>query len=410
MGHLFTERVKFGAAFPKTGVLKQSGGRGNSRLPLIPFLFVFGILALFPVPAADLQNVQVWVAPVEGGSGEEQEYFYTNMRMELVGGGYSLAASRENSDFYMNIRVAREEEGDGPANYVNLALYDSRTDNEIITLSWDYNTLDDMDIWNLYLVFQTMANAPIAKSVVVPDGSSSAESSPVSIPALWHSNWLWVGAAGGADYFFSDRPHLDVRLTVGLDFLDFMGLGAGLGYQANFPLFVDPSRDRYYREIEQSLILPLRLRLLLNTDNLVIEPNGGVQFQFRFPGSYSKEMDHRTRKESLALLPAILGGVDLKTKLGRGALGFGARIIYDIETAAVGLGFSLEYQFGFFPKKPKTPKTPAPVPIPVSQPVEEEALWEANPEETGVEDINEDIGAEETDIQEEDLPEDPAKS
>jgi hypothetical protein len=370
-------------------------GVRNLKVPL--FLLFCGVFSLFSVLAEDLPNVSVWVSPVEGGSDEEKQYFYDNMRMELVGGGYSLAESRENSDFYMNIRVVQGEEDGAPVNYVNLSLHDSRTEKEIVNLSWDYNTLNDMDIWNLYLVFQTMANAPIAKSVVVPEGEAPPPAElPPPPPNPWHNKWLWIGAVGEVDYFFSDRPHLDVRLTAGVDFLSFMGFSTGLGYQANFPLFVDRDKEEYYHEIEQSLILPIKLKLLIKTRALVVEPNAGVQFQFRFPGSYSKRLDHQTQEDSLALLPAILGGVDFKTKLGRGSLGFGTRVIYDLETRAFGFGFSLGYQFGFFPKKPQTPKTPEPgpdpglVPVPVPeplapQPVQEE-IPEAGPEETGAQD------------------------
>jgi hypothetical protein len=360
-------------------------GVKNLKAPL--FLLFCGIFSLFSVVAEDLPNVSVWVPPVEGGSDEEKQYFYDNMRMELVGGGYVLAESRENSDFYMNIRVAHGEESDAPGNYVNLSLHDSRTEKEIITLSWDYNTLDDMDIWNLYLVFQTMANAPIAKSVVVPEEEAPPPAEPPSPPPpAWYDKWLWIGAAGGADYFFSDRPHLDARLTAGVDFLSFMGLGIGLGYQANFPLFIDRDKKEYYHEIEQSLILPVKLRFLIKTESLIVEPNGGVQFQLRFPGSYSGELDHQTQEDSLILLPAILGGLDFRAKLGPGSLGFGPRMIYDLETKGFGFGFTLEYQFGFLPKKPKTPKTPKPEPnVAPLQPAQEENLEETTTQETGME-------------------------
>jgi hypothetical protein len=305
-----------------------------------PFLLFLGIFSLFSALAEDFRDVYVWVSLVEGGSDVENQYFYDNIRMELVGGGYSLAETRENSDFFMNIRVTRKEIDDTSVNTVNLSLYDSRTENEVITLSWDYDALEDMDIWNLYLVFKAMASAPISKSMVVLPSSISS----------WYDKWLWIGVAGGADYFFSSHPHLDARLTVGVDFLSFMGLGIDLGYQANFPIYIDSARERCYREIEQSLILPIGIRFLIKTDNLVVEPNGGSQFQLRFPDSYSEGLDHQTNKDSLFLIPAIFGGLDFRTKLGIGSLGFGTRMIYDLETMTFGAGFTLKYQFGFFSK------------------------------------------------------------
>jgi hypothetical protein len=374
-------------------------GVKNLKGPLL--LFFYAVFSLFPARAENLRNVYVWVAPVEGGSDREKQYFYDNMRMELVGGGYSLAESRENSDFYMNIQAAQENRDNGPVNYVILALYDSRTEKEIITLSWDYNTLEDMDIWNLYLVFQTMANAPIAKSVVVPgeEGASPA-GLPGSALAAWYSKWLWIGAAGGADYFL-DHPHLDARLTIGVDFFSFMGLHTGLGYQAHFPLSIDTAEDRHSYEIEQSLILPIKLKFLIKTESLLVEPNGGIQFQLHFPDSYSRELEHRTREDSLFFLPAVFGGLDFRAKLGIGALEFGPRMIYDFETGAFGFGFTLGYQFGFLPKKPKAPKP---------MPVREENLEETGGEENLEEIPTAEAGLEEAGAPEENLPESPANS
>jgi hypothetical protein len=228
-----------------------------------------------------------------------------------------------------------------------------------------------------------MANAPIAKSMVVPEGEI-----PESSPGAWYSKWLWIGAAGGGDYF-PDRPHLDVRLTAGVDFFSFMGLDTGLGYQANFPLSINAANDRYWyrHKTEQSLILPIKLKFLIKTESLLVEPNGGIQFQLRFPGSYAEELDHRTREDSLILLPAILWGLDFRAELGPGALGFGPRMIYDLESRGFGFGFSMGYQFGLFPKKPKAPK---PVQVESTESLEEtdaqeEALVETAMPETGLE-------------------------
>jgi hypothetical protein len=374
-------REKAGAGlFFQEPLPRPSGSWGKFLLLLLCVLF-----SPLPAMAEDLRNVYIWVHPVEGGSEREKQYFYNNIQMEMEGSGYKLAESRENSDFYMNIQVVHEEKDGAPPNYVNLTLYDSRTEKIITTLSWDYNTLEDMDIWTPYLVFQSMANAPIAKLVVIPEG----ELPPPPEEPAWYSKWLWIGAAGGADYF-SNRPHLDARLTLGVDLFSFMGLDTGLGYQADFPLFVDTAKDEYYHEIEQSLILPIKLRFLIKTENLLVEPNGGINFQFRFPGSYSGKLEHRTPEDSLVLFPAVFGGLDFRAKLGPGALVFGPRLTYDFEAEAFGFGFTLGYQFGLFPKKSKAPK-----PEPASL-IQEESLGETGGEEVSEETLAPEGGPEET--------------
>jgi hypothetical protein len=331
------------------------------------FFIILGVFSFFPLFAQTPRNVHVWVAPIEGGSDEEKEYFYENMRMELVGGGYALAESLEDSDFYMNTQVVHEEEEGEPINYLKLSLYESRNREEIITLSWDYNNLEDMDIWNLYLIFQTMANAPISKSLA----GSGEEAAPAPSNG-WQHKWLWVGVSGGAGYFFSDNPFAEARLTFGFDFLKFMGVSTGLGYHTNFPLFVE-TEDRYYHELEQSLVLPLKLRFLLDAGGFLIEPNAGVQFAMHLPGSFAKGLSHKSSEDSTILYPMIIGGVDLRLKLWQGALELGTRVISDLETSSVGLGFTLGYQFGFLPKRPKAQ--------PAALPVREENVEDDQPEE-----------------------------
>jgi hypothetical protein len=114
-----------------------------------------------------IPEVKVHVVPIQNATPEEEAYFMNNFRMEVVGFGYALVETRQESDYYMTLNVNRYEAdpeyGEEASNELVLTLFNSRTEREIIALSWGYITLDDMNVWNPYLVFQAMANTPIVK-------------------------------------------------------------------------------------------------------------------------------------------------------------------------------------------------------------------------------------------------------
>jgi hypothetical protein len=57
--------------------------------------------------------------------------------------------------------------GGGGGNVLNIALMNTRNGREIVGLNWTYTELSEMNTWNLYLINQAMANAPIVK--LLPD-------------------------------------------------------------------------------------------------------------------------------------------------------------------------------------------------------------------------------------------------
>jgi hypothetical protein len=136
-----------------------------------------------------IPQIKVYVAPLEGGTAEEKQYFKENFEMELIGAAYAVAETREESDFYMTLSVAplENEGGEGPPKGLDLNLFDTRTGRTIITLNWAYTELSDMTNWNLWLIYQAMANAPVVKVL------NSAELT--GVPA---GDWQRGRAAGDA--------------------------------------------------------------------------------------------------------------------------------------------------------------------------------------------------------------------
>jgi hypothetical protein len=314
---------------------------------------VFAVL-LGNAAVISAQNVKVYVSPVRGGSAEDKAYFSANIRAELIGAAFAVVETREESDFYMNLVVSRDPEARNRF-MVNLTLFDTAANREIITLGKDYGTLDDMNDWNLYLIYQAMANAPIAKSIAGREGAAraaapgvaeSAAATTAAVPPWW-DKWLWVGTDVNLFYQYpDDGPGLMGQVTVEVDFFRYAGFSTGFGYRAVFPLIIDNARRQYYHGIINYFYVPLMLKLLFGGANYVVMPCAGVELSLGPLGILSNQT------MSFGKI-SLLGGVDFRIPVWRGALELGGRLIYDINRKSIGFGFVTGCQFGFFRKKPR---------------------------------------------------------
>jgi hypothetical protein len=140
-------------------------------------------------------EVKVCVIPPENGTAEEKEFFKTNFEMELMGAAYDPVPTVEESDFYMTLAITRWE-GEDPANELLLTLFTTLTGREIVTLSWGYNDVTDMYAWNLYMIYQAMANAPIVK--ILPDAT---------LTGVAEGFWGFFGGGSQADADKEKEPH-----------------------------------------------------------------------------------------------------------------------------------------------------------------------------------------------------------
>jgi hypothetical protein len=111
----------------------------------------------------------VYVYPTKGGSSEDRAYFNFNMQEEIKGAGYTLtnllyreeAAAKENSDYYIALILDYDEVY--KEHTLTADLYDTRTGNHILSSIYGYKNVEDMDQWNLTIIYSLMANAPLIK-------------------------------------------------------------------------------------------------------------------------------------------------------------------------------------------------------------------------------------------------------
>jgi hypothetical protein len=312
--------------------------------------------------------VRIYIAPMESGSPEEQQYFMDNMKMEFVGAAYEVVDTLENSDYNVILSVSQQEpnpelesaggEGEAPAegetpgspgNTITLALSDTKTDRELISLSWDYKQLSDMDMWNLYLITQAMSNAPITK---IPAGAALAVSEAKSDSDL-QNKLLWLGVETFLGYAYpADGPYISGALTLEYDFLPFMGVSTGFGYQALFPVLIDPNNRTYYHTVQHNFFIPVLFRFLLSAKNYLVIPYIGAEFNFGTLGLLPKPA---SGTDEIRYIPAITGGVVFRLTVGPGALDIGGGGIYDFAINALGIEVTIGYKFGLFTRTKKEP-------------------------------------------------------
>ncbi|GHV80000.1 hypothetical protein AGMMS49944_17910 [Spirochaetia bacterium] len=241
-----------------------------------------------------IANVKVWVAPVEGGTEEEREYFDFNMPEEVKGSGYQLAESVEDSDFYILFSLEHDEEyGD---EMITAELYTTKTGALIISNTMGYAAVEDMTDWNLTMIYQLMANAPLHKYI------NTIEQEVRIIPPKpilgFPEYWLYVGLRGG----YSIRRYL-YMLDEGQIRKDPWGHSFEAGIQVSFQplrflaiqaefLFTNDSVPLQYGATSESgffgvddayqsysLTIPLTIKGTFHLyDRLVLNPFSGVYF------------------------------------------------------------------------------------------------------------------------------------
>jgi hypothetical protein len=300
---------------------------------------------------------------MESGSPEEQEYFITNIKMEFAGASYKVVDVLEDSDYNVILSVSQQESipesasGEGetpqteeetppapPVNTVSLSLFDTKTKREVITLSWDYRQLSEMDMWNLYLITQAMSNAPIVK---MPAGAilASSEAKPNSD---LQNKLFWAGLEFSPGYAHpGDGPYISGILSMEYDFLPFMGASVGFGYQALSPMIIDRDNNSFYHTLQHNFFLPVLLKFFLNVGSYLVVPYIGAEFNFGNLGIVPND-PLVEGGDQIRFIPAVVGGADFRLPAGPGAIDIGGRGIYDFAINAWAIEFAFGYKFGFY--------------------------------------------------------------
>ena len=261
--------------------LYQAPGARKKALALL--LLFFCALSLSALTHPD---VSIYVPPVTGnGIGpEDNPYFYNQLIAELVGWGYNVAVTGDDTDYTLNGKVAYYNDGqDTDVDFYafQLELYDNKNEAALVEFGFLYNSLDDVDILVTSLLY-TILN-------VIPEDPVDADLAPVPVITddAWRNNWLYAGGS----LFWTPRIYIgDERsdylsnfgagIFMELQFLNFMSLGLGAELAFDVVAVTDDPHDHYRNLL---LEVPLMMKFVFKPGrHFLLEPYGGILFNIPF--------------------------------------------------------------------------------------------------------------------------------
>ena len=302
------------------------------------FILVIFLFAAISSYTQMRDDITIYIPQPTGGTYEQQEYFFENFVMETEGAGYAVTNLSAGSDYTLNLNIKPNliTYTDGtteqapwyePQFVLAITLLETESRVDIVYFEFPFTTLPEMYDYNLYLIYQAMANVPLTKltSIYIPDDDR------------WRNKWLYLRVSldynvpvytPDEDFYKRSNPpgepisqpipHLypmapGATLGLELQFLNFMSAEAALaillgnvtGLQSNHDIIAT---------------FDLSLRFVIKPGiHFMIEPFIGVSFPMALVGS---NMSHF----------GILGGVEVGIKAGdMGALFFNVRGEYDLD-------------------------------------------------------------------------------
>jgi hypothetical protein len=159
---------------------------------------IFGLVLLataVTVFAQTRDDIKIYIAPVVAQDPAQARYFQENFAIETVGAGYVLAENANQADYTLNLEVkphmiqyddgTQERATEEDMLYLlEIHLLRNQDRKEIVSFDYAFNTLEEMYEYNLYLLYQTMANVPLTKL------GGAAE-----VTDHWRNKWLYIRAS-----------------------------------------------------------------------------------------------------------------------------------------------------------------------------------------------------------------------
>jgi hypothetical protein len=277
---------------------------GKARaLRIIPFF----ILLCSPAYAQDRSKLSVYVPLPEGGTAQQKEYFQTNFKMELVGANYPSVETRAESAYTLFLSIQDNPDFvptaavDGVTSWDDnhlkpfelfIRLVHSDNDEEVVSFSFLFDQIESMNEWNLYLLYQALANAYVGDDTPPP---------PPPVPQTderWRNQTFYLNVNAGVDLGFYMRRSDDKRIQTG----SFMpALLAGLEWHALDFLSAEADFKPRFMENGENYIITLAAALtakwVLKFGVVMLEPYAGLE------GALSLD-------EPVPLL-SVIGGIQL---------------------------------------------------------------------------------------------------
>jgi hypothetical protein len=171
------------------------------------FYFLTFLTAAMCVFAQTRDDIRIHIPSVKA-SPDQAAFFHENFTSETKGAGYTVTENAGEADYSLKLDVGPNmvlyDDGieelapsDEPQFVLNINLTRNEDDVVIISLFFPFTDLEEMYDFNLYLLYQAMANVPLTKEIGAADKSSH-----------WKNKWIYIRVS--IDYpitFYGLKPH-----------------------------------------------------------------------------------------------------------------------------------------------------------------------------------------------------------
>jgi hypothetical protein len=291
--------VSISAIFASDGLCRFFKGRGAAIIPIIrPRTNISPLLLLFFCAAIsgfgqDRSRMKIYIPLPTGGTGEQRAYFQDNFKMELIGANYPVAETQDASLYSIKLDIRENPDFDTltPASDENRAfllgitLERSADNAEIVSFAFPFNDLESMADWNLFLLYQALANAYIPEEETPPPPPPT-----LTIDDRWRNKWLYLGLGAGVDstHFVEDSTK---RLFWGV-VMPAASVGMDIQFSNLLSLSLGLARLRELYTGEKwvfSASVPAALKLMIKPDytrfsNVMLGIYGGAEYSLNFGG------------------------------------------------------------------------------------------------------------------------------
>ncbi|MCL2069612.1 MAG: hypothetical protein FWH19_01325 [Treponema sp.] len=255
-------------------------------------LFIVSSLMAFSVFAQTREDTAIFIPTVSAARPDHAAFFKENFDMETVAAGYSLADNANSADFTLRLDVSpnmityddgfqEQAPPDEPQFLLRVTLVRNEDGFEMVSFSFPFTELEEMYDFNLFLLYQAMANVPITRL-----GEVIAETD------RWRNKWLYV--RGSFDYpVIANHIHVGDEIygrsiynplnplieNQELDNITAVGLGVTIGLELQFLYWMSAEANfvfRFGEPHDQNAFIPglgLQLKFPLKPANhFMLEP------------------------------------------------------------------------------------------------------------------------------------------
>ena len=287
------------------------------------------------------EDVRIYIAPVVA-SPEQAAFFHENFSIETAAAGYTVTEDRHEADYTLELEVKPNvihyDDGtvepappDEKQFILQITLLRNVDEVEIVAFSYPFTDVDEMYDYNLYLLYEAMANVPMTKTTEV---------AAIKSDDWWRNKWLYLrlsldypvvtthqllpdGLLGGVAIY--DDTIVPTRYAP-LDHKVRAVPGATIGIELQYLYWMSAEADfimRFGDPIGYSFIPELGLML-----KFPIKPDTHFMLEPFLNGTLSMNTaDHYSSFPPLALG----GGLQIGVKAGdMGAVFVGASFLYSI--------------------------------------------------------------------------------